>query len=94
MIAGMGVLAPRFTDRYLERSMFDSQMYEQPADGADSLYEPAFPEGRERGRYPGRVIMSSLYTSARLHRARTAMVMLGVGLGVAAGISYLRREEG
>ena len=92
MIAGMGSLAPRLTDRYLERSMFESQQYDHPGDGSDSLYGPSGPEGRERGEYDGHVMKSSAYTTAALHPAATALVMLGVGLVAAAGYRYLREE--
>ena len=92
MIAGMGTLAPRLTDRYLERSMFESQQYDHPGDGSDSLYGPSAPEGRERGEYDGHVMKSSAYTTAALHPAATALVMLGVGLVAAAGYRYLREE--
>ena len=92
MIAGMGSLAPRLTDRYLERSMFESQQYDHPGDGSDSLYGPSAPEGRERGEYDGHVMKSSAYTTAALHPAATALVMLGVGLVAAAGYRYLREE--
>ena len=93
MIAGMGTLAPRLTDKYLERSMFDSQKYDHPGDGSDSLYEPAAPAGHERGKYPGRVRKSSAYTAAALHPTTTALVVLGVGLVAAAGWRMLSTER-
>ena len=92
MIAGMGSVAPRLTDKYLERSMFDAQKYDHPGDGSDSLYAPSAPEGRERGEYDGHVMKSSAYTTAALHPAATALVMLGVGIVAAAGYRYLRDE--
>ena len=93
MIAGMGTLAPRLTDKYLERSMFDSQKYDHPGDGSDSLYEPAGPSGRERGKYGGRVKKSSAYTAAALHPTTTALVVLGVGLVAAAGWRMLSTDR-
>jgi len=93
MIAGMGSVAPRLTDKYLERSMFDSQKYDHPGDGSDSLYAPSGPEGRERGRYDGHVMKSSAYTTAALHPATTALVVLGVGLAAAAGWRMLTTER-
>ena len=93
MIAGMGTLAPRLTDKYLERSMFDSQQYDHPGDGFDSLYEPAGPSGHERGKYDGRVKQSSAYTAAALHPTTTALVVLGVGLVAAAGWRMLNPDR-
>jgi short-subunit dehydrogenase len=93
MIAGMGTVAPRLTDKYLERSMFDSQKYDYAGEGSDSLYAPADPEGRERGRYEGHVLKSSAYTTAVLHPATTALVVLGVGLVAAAGWRMLSTER-
>ena len=92
MIAGMGNIAPRLTDKYLERSMFDAQKYDHPGAGSDSLYAPSEPIGHERGRYDGHVMKSSAYTRAALHPAATALVVLGVGLAAAAGVRYLQGE--
>jgi short-subunit dehydrogenase len=92
MISGMGVLAPRLTDRYLERSMFDSQKADQPAEQDSSLYEPTPPFGRVRGQYAGHVLKSSAYTTAKLNPAMTAVVVVGVGLGVVAGLRLLRGD--
>ena len=92
MIAGMGRVAPRLTDKYLERSMFDAQKYDHPGEGSSSLYAPSEPHGRERGEYDGHVMKSSAYTTAALHPAATALVVLGVGLAAAAGYRYLSDE--
>ena len=92
MMTGMGSVAPRLTDKFLERSMFDAQKYDHPGSGTSNLYEPSAPEGRERGAYDGYVMKSSAYTTAALHPAATALVMLGVGLVAAAGYRYLREE--
>lgn len=88
MLTGMGVLAPRLTDRYLERAMFDSQKADRPADASSSLYEPSPPFGRMRGRYGGRVMKSSAYTAAKLHPAVTAAVVAGI----VAGVFVMRRR--
>jgi short-subunit dehydrogenase len=89
VLSGMGVLAPRLTDRYLERAMFDSQAANRPARESSSLYEPSPPYGRVRGRYAGRVMRSSAYTTARLHPAITAAVVAGVVVGLWA----MRRQR-
>jgi short-subunit dehydrogenase len=93
MIAGLGTVAPRLTDKYLERSMFESQKYDHPGRGTDTLYAPASPEGRERGAYDGHVMKSSAYTTAALHPVATAVVMLGVGLAAAAGWRMLQGAD-
>ena len=92
MITGMGRVAPRLTDKYLERSMFDAQKYDHPGEGSDSLYASSAPHARERGLYDGHVMKSSAYTTAALHPAATALVVLGVGIVAAAGYRYLTEE--
>ena len=85
----MGRLAPRLTDLYMERSMFDAQRSDVPAEGgSDNLYEPAGRENLERGGYEGHVMQSSMYTRAALSPAR-ALLVAGVGLAVFAGIRSL-----
>jgi NAD(P)-dependent dehydrogenase (short-subunit alcohol dehydrogenase family) len=74
--------APRLGDRVKEAMFFDGQQSDNPAD-EDSLYRPQSGDARERGRYPGRVMRTSLYTRARLHPEQ-----LLVGLAV-AGAGYV-----
>jgi short-subunit dehydrogenase len=79
-------LAPRLGDRFKEALAFDRQASDEPA-GDDTLYAPRPGDARERGRYPGRVMTSSLYTTARLNRDK-----LLVGLAVAgAGYALVRQ---
>jgi short-subunit dehydrogenase len=81
-----GTVAPRLTDRYMERSTFGAQMSDLPlADGRpDNLYDPVEHDGGERGRnWSGRVHARSFQTLAALHPAGTARL---VGLLVAGGI--------
>ena len=59
---------------------------DEPA-GEDSLYRPQPGDARERGRYPGRVKRTSLYTRARLHPEQ-----LLVGLAV-AGAGYVIAKQ-
>jgi NAD(P)-dependent dehydrogenase (short-subunit alcohol dehydrogenase family) len=73
---------PRLGDRFKEAFFFDGQRSDEPA-GEDSLYRPLRGDARERGRYPGRVKRTSLYTRARLHPEQ-----LLVGLAV-AGAGYV-----
>jgi short-subunit dehydrogenase len=101
IVGGMGrviqatTLVPRLTDRYMERTTFDSQLTDQPlADGRrDNLYEPVPNDGGERGRtWMGRTKESSVYTWAVLHPQRAALV--AAGLGFAAAISRRTRKTG
>jgi NAD(P)-dependent dehydrogenase (short-subunit alcohol dehydrogenase family) len=81
-----GTVAPRLTDRYMERSTFEAQMSDRPLAGArpDNLYDPVEHDGGERGRnWTGRVHGRSVQTMAALHPVGTAGL---VGLLVAGGI--------
>jgi NAD(P)-dependent dehydrogenase (short-subunit alcohol dehydrogenase family) len=99
---GMGVmlsvsnLTPRFTDRYMERSTFDSQKTDQPvaADRKDNLYEPVEHDGGERGRnWQGRTKGTSLYTKAALRPRMAAAIVAGVGVALTAGVAAMRNAR-
>jgi NAD(P)-dependent dehydrogenase (short-subunit alcohol dehydrogenase family) len=64
-----GMVAPRLTDRYMERSTFDAQktrLVVSP-NRPDNLYDPVAHDGGERGRnWNGRVHGTSLYTALAL----------------------------
>jgi NAD(P)-dependent dehydrogenase (short-subunit alcohol dehydrogenase family) len=77
---------PRLGDRFKEALFFDGQRSDEPA-GEDSLYRPQPGDARERGRYPGRVRRTSLYTRARLHPEQ-----LLVGFAV-AGAGYVIAKQ-
>ncbi|MGH7517702.1 MAG: SDR family oxidoreductase [Gemmatimonadales bacterium] len=73
-----GTVAPRLTDRYMERTTFEAQKTKQSLSRGrrDNLYDPVEHDGGERGRtWRGRVHRKSLYTAAALHP------------GVAAGVT-------
>src|SRR5690606_17583768 len=57
----------------------------RPDDGRDSLYQPDT-EMQERGEYQGRVMKTSLYTSAAMHPKRTGAIV--VASGVVAGLLW------
>jgi NAD(P)-dependent dehydrogenase (short-subunit alcohol dehydrogenase family) len=81
-----GTVAPRLTDRYMERSTFESQKTDQSVAAArpDNLYEPVEHDGGERGRnWKGRVHSRSIQTAAALHPAvsaaiATALILVGL----------------
>jgi NAD(P)-dependent dehydrogenase (short-subunit alcohol dehydrogenase family) len=80
-------LSPRLTDKYMERTTFESQKTKisASADRPNNLYEPVEHGGGERGRFQGRVKKRSVYTEAVLHPRITAAIVAGLAaLGVGA----------
>lgn len=84
-------VAPWLVDRYMEENLFESQQAPEPmTDRPDNLWAPVEHDGGERGRYHGRVIRRSLYTTAALHPVQTAFALgfmgaVAVGLGTLNG---------
>lgn len=78
--------APRMFDRMKEATAFEGQRSGIPAREDDTLYRPRPGDGRVRGNYPGRVLKSSAYTTARLNRGKTllGLAVIGAGLLVAS----------
>ncbi len=99
MIAMMGLLAPRLTDRVMEATMFSQQKRKSPGPlpQEDALYAPPPTTGRTRGDQPGYVMKSSAYTKAALNPGKTALALAAVGVGVAlagrAGLFGGREHE-
>ena len=98
MNAVMGVLAPRLTDRYMERSMIRSQQKARPtrAGRRDTLYQPPPENGRLHGDYEGYVMHTSAYTRAALHPGATLLGLAAVGAisaVVAAGVRRRARMD-
>jgi NAD(P)-dependent dehydrogenase (short-subunit alcohol dehydrogenase family) len=103
IVGGMGkvislaqTLAPRLTDKYMERSSTESQLTTQalPADRRDNLYAPVSYDGGERGRtWTGRTRSTSLYTYAALHPRETAVAVATAGITLAAGWRWFRRRR-
>jgi NAD(P)-dependent dehydrogenase (short-subunit alcohol dehydrogenase family) len=83
-----GTVAPRLTDRFMERSTFQAQQTDRPvANGRpDNLFQPVAHDGGERGRsWRGRVRARSLQTAAALHPGVAAgLAVAFVAAGVAA----------
>jgi NAD(P)-dependent dehydrogenase (short-subunit alcohol dehydrogenase family) len=89
LLSAVGTALPRLTDFYMERSMFESQRSDVPAERREgNLYQPSGSEGKERGEYQGMVRRSSLYTRTALSPAK-ALLAAGLGLAVFAGIRSL-----
>jgi short-subunit dehydrogenase len=86
----MGRLAPRLTDLYMERSMFDQQKTHartQPREG--SLDRPQR-DGRAHGVNQGRVMHSSAYTKAVLSDVTRIVPFVAAGVALAAGVRRWR----
>ena len=89
-----GDVAPRLTDRYMERSTFDSQKTDVPiGDRPDNLFAPVQSDGGERGHYGGHVMKSSAYTASALHPAAAALAGLGLGAVVVGGLRLLQAHR-
>ncbi|HEX5579933.1 MAG TPA: SDR family oxidoreductase [Gemmatimonadaceae bacterium] len=89
----LGNVAPRLTDRFMERTMFDAQRSDRaaPPRRRDNLDAPVDAEGdTERGAWRGTTYETSLYTEAALHPRATALAAAGIGLAVAAMVRRAR----
>ncbi len=80
----MGRLAPRLTDRYMERAMFDQQKTRDRTQPREGSLERPQRDGRERGPYRGRVLKSSAYTKAVLSDLTRVAPIVAAGLALAA----------
>lgn len=89
ILASAHAVAPRITERYMERRYFDTQVADRPVPPADALFDAVDEPGSARGDYPGHVRRRSLYTRARLHPLRATAMFAGVGLAVMAGARTL-----
>jgi NAD(P)-dependent dehydrogenase (short-subunit alcohol dehydrogenase family) len=94
-VVGLGEkVSPKVTDRYMERTTFESQRSTRAlGDGhADNLYQPVEHDGGERGHFDGRVHDWSAYTEAVLHPKTAAAI--ATGAAVAALALRRRRARG
>jgi short-subunit dehydrogenase len=88
----MGAVAPRMTDRYMERAMFEQQKdYEGRNRTMDSLYVPKR-DGRTRGPYEGHVRQSSVYTRAAMSEVTRVLPWIAAAAVVAAGLRRWQAE--
>ena len=90
LLTTAGHYAPRLTDKVMEL-MIDRQQSDRPSpyNRIDSLYAPSA-DGRERGRYPGHVAESSVYTKASLHPLIAGSMIAGLSVAALAGWRSLR----
>ena len=86
----MGRVAPRLTDRYMERAMFKQQKtHDRTQPRAGSLEHPQR-DGRAHGLHRGRVLQSSAYTTAALSDVTKIVSFAAAGLALAAGMRRWR----
>ena len=93
MMAAMGKVAPRLTDRYMEAALFRQQKTKKPSPKPrrDSLHRPMKGAEAERMESDRHVMRTSAYTSAKLHPAQT--VIACAFLGAAAMLAFRRERE-
>ena len=89
MFSVLEKIAPRLTDRLMERTMDGMQRSGRPNDGRDNLFMAPLIEGRERASNGGKAFERSAYTQLALHPAWSAAAALGLILAV-GGIAFAR----
>jgi short-subunit dehydrogenase len=91
MLGAMGQLAPRLTDKIMEKDMAHRQFKQKPEPHkqTDSLYATTS-NLVERGDYEGHVFEESLQVRAKMHPIATGAVLLGAAVAVAA---WLNRDK-
>lgn len=94
MLAAMGQLAPRLTDKVMEKDMAWRQLKKEPRAGsrADSLYAPQSAL-QERGNYEGHVFESSMVQKAKLHPIAAGAVLLTGAVALTAWLAAGRSRE-
>jgi short-subunit dehydrogenase len=84
IMAVMGLVAPRTSDIYMERTMFEQQKTDTRSPHTDdSLYKPGH-DGHAHGPYEGRPMQSSTYTKAMLSDVTRVLPFIAAGLAFAA----------
>jgi hypothetical protein len=86
----MGTLAPRLTDVFMERVMFNQQKsYDRSQPREGNLDRPQR-DGRAHGPYRGHVMKSSVYTKAALSDVARVLPYVAAGAAFAAGVRRWR----
>jgi short-subunit dehydrogenase len=83
----LGTLAPRLTDKLMERLVISGTHSGRPRTAEDALHRPG-QELRERGHYPG-LVRKSVYTRLSTHPVLVGTALVGAGALVAG----LRRRN-
>jgi short-subunit dehydrogenase len=82
----MGSIAPRLTDKYMQRTMFKQQKAHDRSQPREGSLERPQQDGRAYGPHRGRMLRSSLYTKTALSPATRAVSFAAAGLALAAGV--------
>jgi NADP-dependent 3-hydroxy acid dehydrogenase YdfG len=82
-------IAPRLTDRLMERTMDGMQKSGRPNDGRDNLFMAPLIEGRERASHGGKAFERSAYTQLALHPGWSAAAVVGLVLAI-GGLAFAR----
>jgi len=89
----MATLAPKLTDVMMERQMWNQMQRDEAPFSPDSLDRPSGQDyGVRRGRQPGHVMKTSVYTRAALSDVGRALPFVALGAIVAAGVAASRRH--
>ena len=81
-------LAPRLTDLFMERRVWNEMQSDMPPHTGDSLRAPSREDyGVRRGRYPGYVAGTSAYTRAVLNDVARAAPLVLLGAVIAATVA-------
>ena len=86
----LAALAPRLTDLYMERTLFDQMRTDERVQPREGSLERPQRDGRTQGPYRGRVMKSSAYTRAVLSDVTRALPLLAAGVVFAAGARKFR----
>ncbi|RNF39871.1 SDR family oxidoreductase [Planococcus salinus] len=78
--AMLGLLAPRFTDKFMETTMYRTQQSNRPSRSVEdnALYRPGYGM-HERGTNKGWVRSDSFYVKAQKHPVLSAVIIAGIG---------------
>lgn len=90
VLSTMGKHAPRLTDWYMERSMFNQQKRGEPATGREGALYRAGGGMTEHGSHPG-MEMPSLYTKASMHPWITSLALGAAGAALIGLLSSRSR---
>jgi short-subunit dehydrogenase len=88
----MGTLAPRTTDYYMEKKLFDAQQKGYRTGRRDALYEPTH-DGSRRGSTEHHEMKRATLTRVMLSDAGRALPVLALGGLVAAAVTVMRRAS-
>ena len=92
VLAVLGNVAPRLTDKYMEKTMFSQQRTAKPRQYGKhrGLYEGTG-NLEERGGYEGHVAETSLYTRSKLHPIATGAIVASAAGLVLTALATRRR---